>query len=139
MNKKSVAVLVLILICNIFLFSISVDYPLVSLDQPLAEIDVPQDEKEDIPPAVGMVKEIETHNGVQKYLYVGLGKRTRGLKPGLYGYVYNDVQMKEKVGKAQVVEIYDDVIKMKIIEINYLVKRDGLVSIEVDPDKYIKK
>lgn len=140
MTKKRIFAIIAILICNCVFFSLSVKYPLVDIDQAKSDLEVKiESETQDIvPPAIGMIKEIEVYGGVQKYLYVGLSSRTRGLKIGLKGYIYNDPQLKEKVGKAVIIEIYSDIVRMKILETSYKVNISGVVAVEVDPRKYIE-
>jgi hypothetical protein len=115
-------------------------YVLPELDQAKSDTEVKiEDEKQSaVPPAVGMIKEIEVIGGTQRNLYVGMGKKTKGIKKGLKGYIFNDAQMKEKVGKAEIVEIYNDITLFKILEANYKVDPKGVVAVEVDPRNYIE-
>jgi hypothetical protein len=140
MNKKMIA---LFLFFNFSLFiclSYSDLYPLSELNQAKKDEEVRIDDATQnmVPPAIGMIKEIEIQGGVQKYIYVGLGTKTKGIKVGLKAWIFNDPQMKEKVGKAEIVEIYSDISKLKILEINYKIDAKGVVAVEVDPRNYIE-
>lgn len=96
-------------------------------------------EQKKIPPLIGMIKEIEVIRGEQKYLYINLGRDRKGYVPGLYGYIYNDPEMKTRVGKCVVVEVYSRLSKLKVVELNYSIEQKGVVYVEVDPRFLIEK
>ena len=91
-----------------------------------------------IPPAIGMIREIEILGGEQKYLFVTLGTSTKGFRRGLYGYIYNDPQMTQKVGTCRIIEVYTNVSRAEVIELNYKIEYKGVVMVEVDPRYHIK-
>ena len=140
MQKKFFSLLLFVLFPALFSFSFSEIYVLEELNQAKTDTEVRiESETEDrVPAAVGMIKEIEMYGGVQKYIYVALGRKTKGIKKGLKGYIYNDPQMREKVGKVEIVEIYSDIVKVKILETSYKVDPKGVIAIEVDPRFYIE-
>lgn len=88
-------------------------------------------------PVNGRIKEIEVINGEQKYIYVELGYNDK-IKSGLKGYIFNDVAMKEKVGKFVFVEVYPNISKGEIIELYYKIMPNAIVYVELDPKKAIK-
>ncbi|MDY6969221.1 MAG: hypothetical protein SVR08_11310 [Spirochaetota bacterium] len=94
--------------------------------------------QEKISPSIGMITEIEEVGGVQKYIYIKLGKKNRRLKKGLLGYIYNDLAMKEKIGKFELIQVFRNFSKGKIIELNYKIDTKAIVAIEVDPRYLIK-
>jgi hypothetical protein len=132
---KKISLFFIFIFCSFLAFSISEIYALQELDQAKTETEVRIEDasQEKEPPAIGMIKEIEMYGGVQKYLYVALGKKTKGIKIAMKGYIYNDPQMKEKVGKVEIMEIYSDIIKVKILETSYKVDPKGVVYFEIDP------
>jgi len=90
------------------------------------------------PPVTAQVLEIEEVAGVQKYFYLKLGKKNEGIANGLKGYIYNDISMATKIGKFQLIEVYYDYSKGKILELNYKIAPNAVVSIEVDPENLIE-
>jgi hypothetical protein len=86
-----------------------------------------------LPPLRGMITEIESVNGEQKYIYIKLGSSNEWYKVGLIGFVYNDVALTEKIAKFQVVEVYPNYSKGEILEMNYTIKDKAVVEIEIDP------
>lgn len=135
MQKKLFPLLFFFLFPVFFTFSYSQIFEMKNLTSMIDDFS-PEDKDERIPPAICMIKEIETYSGIQKNIYVALGNK-KGIKKDLMGYIYNDPQMKELVGKAQVTEVYSNIIKLKIIETSYKVDIKGIVLIEVDPRFYI--
>lgn len=114
---------------------------LEEIDQGMSEQDeyrLKQLDEKKVPAAVGMIKEIEVIRGEQKYLYVALGRNIKGFKPGLYGYIYNDSQRRERVGKCKIVEVYSNISKAEITELNYKIDDLGVVEVEVDPRFYVQ-
>lgn len=86
-----------------------------------------------LPPLRGMVTEIELVKGEQKFIYMKMGAPSEWYKVGLIGYVYNDVAMTEKIAKFEVVEVYENFSKGKILELNYTIIPKAVVEVEVDP------
>ena len=86
-----------------------------------------------LPPLRGMVTEIELENGEQRYIYIKLGDENEWYKVGLFGFVFNDVAMTEKIAKFEVVEVYKNYSKGKILELNYVIKERAIVEVEIDP------
>jgi hypothetical protein len=95
-------------------------------------------EGEEKPAISGMIVEIEEVYGEQKYIYMKLGSKNKGIKRGLKGYIFNDTAMTEKIGKFEFIEVYWDYSKGRILELNNKIKPNAIVSIEVDPKKLIK-
>ena len=86
-----------------------------------------------LPPLRGMVTEVELESGEQRYIYIKLGDSNEWYKVGLIGFVFNDVAMTEKIAKFEVVEVYQNYSKGKIIELNYVIKEKAIVEVEIDP------
>ncbi|MCL1864443.1 MAG: hypothetical protein FWF73_01380 [Spirochaetes bacterium] len=86
-----------------------------------------------LPPLRGMVTEVELENGEQRYIYIKLGDANEWYKVGLLGFVFNDVAMTEKIAKFEVVEVYQNYSKGKILELNYIIKEKAIVEVEIDP------
>ena len=86
-----------------------------------------------LPPLRGMITEIELENGEQRYIYIKLGDENEWYKAGLLGFVFNDVAMTEKIAKFEVVEVYKNYSKGKILELNYVIKERAIVEVEIDP------
>lgn len=99
--------------------------------EPVSTEKIPEVEK--LEPLTGMIIEIEEVKGEQKFLYIKLGKENEWYKKGLIGYIFNDVAKKEKVGKFEVIEIYEKFSKGKIIELSYKISPKGVVQLEIDP------
>lgn len=91
-----------------------------------------------IPPATGFIKEIEVYRGEQKYLYVAIGRNIKGIKSGLYGYIYNDSKKSNRIGMCKIVEVYSNICKARITELYYKVEYNAVIEVEVDPRYYIK-
>jgi len=108
--------------------------------EPVIQKDAKSDkEKEDkIQPVSGMIVEIEEVSGEQKYIYIRIGSKNRGIKTGLKGYIFNDPALTEKIGKFQFIEVYREFSKGQIIELNYKVKPNALVLVEIDPGHLIE-
>ena len=86
-----------------------------------------------LPPLRGMITEIELENGEQRYIYIKLGDANEWYKVGLLGFVFNDVAMTEKIAKFEVIEVYKNYSKGKILELNYVIKEKAIVEVEIDP------
>jgi len=98
----------------------------------------PGDKEDKIQPVSGMIVEIEEVSGEQKYIYIKLGTKNRGIKTGIKGYIFNDPALTEKIGKFQFIEVYREFSKGQIIELNYKVKSNAVVLVEVDPGHLIE-
>lgn len=96
------------------------------------------EEDEKYPPVSGLIVEIEEVGGEQKYIYMKLGNRNKGIKRGVKGYIFNDTAMNEKIGKFQFIEVYRDFSKGRILELNYKIKQNAVVFIETNPERLIK-
>ena len=94
-------------------------------------------EEEAIPPVSGPILEIEEVGGEQKYIYLKLGTKNR-IRKWLKGYIFNDEMMVAKIGKFQLIEVYSDFSKGKILELNYKIKPGAVVQIEIDPKNLIE-
>ncbi|MCL1833877.1 MAG: hypothetical protein FWG49_05175 [Leptospirales bacterium] len=86
-----------------------------------------------LPPLRGMVTEVELENGEQRYIYIKLGDANEWYKEGLLGFVFNDVAMTEKIAKFEIIEVYKNYSKGKILELNYVIKEKAVVEVEIDP------
>jgi hypothetical protein len=86
-----------------------------------------------LPPLRGMITEIELENGEQRYIYIKLGNENEWYKEGLVGFVFNDVAMTEKIAKFEIVEVYKNYSKGRILELNYVIKERAVVEVEIDP------
>lgn len=86
-----------------------------------------------LPPLRGMVTEIEELKGEQAFIYIKLGDSNEWYKKGLIGFVFNDVAMTEKIAKFEVIEVYPNYSKGKILELNYIIKDKAIVEVEIDP------
>jgi hypothetical protein len=92
-----------------------------------------------VPPVEAMIVEVEIVKGEQKYIYIKIGSDNEWFKEGLFGYIYNDVGMKDKIGKFKVIEVYNKRAKGEIIELGYTIEAGARVFIEVDPRFLIKE
>lgn len=97
---------------------------------------LPKDDK--IPPIVAMITEIEEVKGVQKYIYVKIPSDNKWYEEGLFGFIYNDVEKKELVGKFKVTKIHKHFTIGEILELHYPIKPKAIIVIEVDPRHLIK-
>ena len=112
---------------------------MVKLEEVYPEGGEPKSEEaEKIAPVTGMIAEIEEVGGEQKYIYIKLGSKIKGVRKGRKGHIYNDPAMTEKIGKFQIIEVFPDFSKGKILELNYKIKDTAIVLIEVDPRHLIK-
>lgn len=122
---------VFFLLCVVSLLFISCSKPEVIKLEEVTTQKIPDVKK--LPPLRGMITEIESVNGEQKYIYIKLGSSNEWYKVGLIGFVYNDVAMTEKIAKFQVVEVYPNYSKGEILEMNYIIKDKAVVEVEIDP------
>lgn len=104
----------------------------------LEEGELDNDPEKNHPPVTGMISEIEVIKGEQRFIYAKFGKENAGIKVGLKAYIYNDAQKNEMVGKAEIIEVYQKHSRLKVLELSYRVKNEGVVLVEVDPDNYIE-
>ena len=111
---------------------------MIALEEVGAQTVAGSEEDEKYPQVSGLIVEIEEVGGEQKYIYMKLGTRNRGIKRGLKGYIFNDSAMNEKIGKFQFVEVYRDFSKGRILELNYKIKQNAVVLIETNPERLIK-
>lgn len=86
-----------------------------------------------VPPVVAVVIEVEEFKGEQKYIYIKMTSDNEWCSNGFIGLIFNDVGMKEKIGKFKVVQIFKNRLKGEILELGYPVKPGSRVVIEVDP------
>lgn len=141
---KKILIISFLLPLSFFLFTCKSYHDLITLevmDQGMSsdeEYDLKRMQNRKVPAAVGKIMEVETIRGIQKNLYVSIGNNVKGYKVGLYGFIYNDLQKTQKVGKCKIVEVYSNVSKVLIVELYYKVDNTGVVEVEVDPRFYIK-
>ena len=127
MFKKMNNLTIFFLILLFCLFSSCLS-KMVKLEEVYPEGKGPVSDKADkTAPLTAMIVEIEEAGGEQKYIFVKLGFKHKGIKKGVKGYIYNDAAMTEKIGKFQFIEVYRDFSKGKILELNYKIKENALV------------
>lgn len=110
---------------------------LEEIKPPVAVVEEEVKDEKTIPPVSGPILEIEEVGGEQKYIYLKLGSKNR-IRRGLKGYIFNDEMMLGKIGKFQLIEVYSDFSKGKILELNYKIKPGAVVQIEIDPKNLIE-
>jgi hypothetical protein len=112
---------------------------MIALDEigPKAQNDGKKDDKKR-PPVTAPVLEIEEVGGVQKFIYLKIGTKNDGIRYGLKGILYNDPTMIAPIGKFQLIEVYYDFAKGKVLELNYKIAPNAIVKIEVDPDNLVE-